>query len=390
MPSKKQYDLVTNDDYDTRIPLHTEEAFSHGITFQAKYIGTLDVPKPQSRLEIVAAMRRIRYEFKAKGIKKKKVTIEISVEGVRVILRKKKKKKQWLDEASLVLMQHPVYRIFYVSHDSQDLKIFSYIARDSSNVFKCSVFKSNKKSQAMRVVRTVGQAFDVCHKLSINSPEDDKPSDKDSTLERKKKDNFSDGMSISDTVRGAESNSTLDVGSGPTGSPGTQRPLRLDLMALPAQQPQRRSPLGGAGETYSSPLSETLDAGQADTPRASIPSAGTPLGAHHEFQLLREQLEQQTQQTQAAVAQVHLLRDQLAAETAARLEAQTRIHQLLVQNKELLDHISALVQLLQEQERLQQGNQTVTAVPQVITEDKPNNVNKDYNAIEALIDLFGT
>jgi hypothetical protein len=37
-------------------------------------------------------------------------------------------------------------RIFYVSHDSQDLKIFSYIARDgASSVFKCSVFKSNKK-----------------------------------------------------------------------------------------------------------------------------------------------------------------------------------------------------------------------------------------------------
>jgi hypothetical protein len=37
-------------------------------------------------------------------------------------------------------------RIFYVSHDSQDLKIFSYIARDgASNVFKCNVFKSNKK-----------------------------------------------------------------------------------------------------------------------------------------------------------------------------------------------------------------------------------------------------
>lgn len=36
MPSKKQYNLVQNDDYDTRIPLHTEEAFQHGITFQAK------------------------------------------------------------------------------------------------------------------------------------------------------------------------------------------------------------------------------------------------------------------------------------------------------------------------------------------------------------------
>lgn len=37
-------------------------------------------------------------------------------------------------------------RIFYVSHDSQDLKIFSYIARDgASNVFRCNVFKSKKK-----------------------------------------------------------------------------------------------------------------------------------------------------------------------------------------------------------------------------------------------------
>lgn len=39
-----------------------------------------------------------------------------------------------------------IFRIFYVSHDSQDLKIFSYIARDGqSNVFRCNVFKSKKK-----------------------------------------------------------------------------------------------------------------------------------------------------------------------------------------------------------------------------------------------------
>lgn len=36
MPSKKQYNLVQNDENDTRIPFHPEEAFQHGITFQAK------------------------------------------------------------------------------------------------------------------------------------------------------------------------------------------------------------------------------------------------------------------------------------------------------------------------------------------------------------------
>ncbi|CAL8269380.1 unnamed protein product, partial [Gadus morhua 'NCC'] len=146
MPGKTKYNLV-DDGHDLRIPLHNEEAFQHGINFEAKYIGSLDVTRPNNRVEIVAAMRRIRYEFKVKNIKKKKVNIIVSVEGVKVNLRKKKKKKEWTwDESKMMVMQDPIYRIFYVSHDSQDLKIFSYIARDGqSNVFRCNVFKSKKK-----------------------------------------------------------------------------------------------------------------------------------------------------------------------------------------------------------------------------------------------------
>ncbi|KAG7254772.1 hypothetical protein CRUP_020818 [Coryphaenoides rupestris] len=48
-----------------------------------KYVGSLDVPRPNSRMEI--------YEFKAKNIKKKKVNIVVSVDGVKVLLRKKQK-----------------------------------------------------------------------------------------------------------------------------------------------------------------------------------------------------------------------------------------------------------------------------------------------------------
>ncbi|KAA0186759.1 hypothetical protein HAZT_HAZT009778 [Hyalella azteca] len=166
MPSKKQYNLVINDELDSRIPLHPDESFAEGIRFSAKYIGTLDVPRPTSKIEIVAAMRRIRYEFKAKAIKKRKVTMEVSVEGVRVLVRKKKNKKQPIppvgseEEARFLIMSHPIYRIFYVSHDSQDLKIFSYIARDaSSNVFRCSVFKASKSQHRHAYSTSLPRSF---------------------------------------------------------------------------------------------------------------------------------------------------------------------------------------------------------------------------------------
>uniref|UniRef100_H3B3X2 Uncharacterized protein n=1 Tax=Latimeria chalumnae TaxID=7897 RepID=H3B3X2_LATCH len=60
-----------------------------------------------------------------------------------------------------------------------------------------------------------------------------------------------------------------------------------------------------------------------------------------------------------SVLQVHLLKDQLAAEAAARLEAQARVHQLLLQNKDLLQHISLLVKQVQELELKLSGHNTM-------------------------------
>ncbi|XP_076225587.1 carboxyl-terminal PDZ ligand of neuronal nitric oxide synthase protein isoform X2 [Nomia melanderi] len=350
MPSKKQYNLVHNDEYDTRIPLHSEEAFHRGIVFHAKFIGSMEVPRPTSRVEIVAAMRRIRYEFKAKGIKKKKVTLEVSVDGLKVTLRKKKKKQQqWMDENKIYLMHHPIYRIFYVSHDSHDLKIFSYIARDgSSNTFKCNVFKSSKKSQAMRVVRTVGQAFEVCHKLSINNATEDRDRG-EKERERDHGENHRDVYEDQDEIPNEQSQpspSSVHKGDPEDSVPEkTAVPCLLRSHEVPATtastSPVRQSPSGTV----------TSDCG-------GLLVGGELTALKHEIQLLRERLEQQSQQTRAAVAHARLLQDQLAAETAARVEAQARTHQLLVQNKELLEHIGALVGHLREQERISSGHVT--------------------------------
>ncbi|KAM7368778.1 hypothetical protein PAMP_013085 [Pampus punctatissimus] len=284
MPARNRYNLV-DDVADSRVPLYNEEAYQHGISFQAKYVGSLDVPRPNSRMEIVAAMRRIRYEFKAKNIKKKKVSIVVSVDGVKVMLRKKQKRKEWTwDESKMLIMHDPIYRIFYVSHDSQDLKIFSYIARDgTSNSFRCNVFKSKKK------------AFEVCHKLSLQHAEQD-----------------ADGQ-----ADGQSDNSTEEPSS-------------------------HARKLTGAEQ-------EEDDSKQVERRGGEEPSAGTSLCEKAVSEILQSLAELNVVKPGQTII-VQLLKDQMAAETAARMEAQARVHQLLLQNRDLLQHLALLVQQLKELE----------------------------------------
>ncbi|KAM8746126.1 carboxyl-terminal PDZ ligand of neuronal nitric oxide synthase protein-like isoform 2-T2 [Acanthopagrus schlegelii] len=356
MPGKTKYNLV-DDGHDLRIPLHNEEAFQHGINFEAKYIGSLDVARPSSRVEIVAAMRRIRYEFKVKNIKKKKVNIVVSVDGVKVNLRKKKKKKEWTwDESKMMVMQDPIYRIFYVSHDSQDLKIFSYIARDGqSNVFRCNVFKSKKKSQAMRIVRTVGQAFEVCHKLSLQHTQQNADGQEDCHSEK----NGNESSVAARELTGAEKTASVTEETDIDAEEASQVPA-----AEESNLNRGVTDLDATAKTAEQNHSESKPSEEASlmmsSPRMLLPASATlpqsaPLSIHHQIQLLQQQLQQQQQQTQVAVAQVHLLKDQLSAEATARLEAQARVHQLLLQNKDLLQHISLLVKQIQELETKMSG-----------------------------------
>ncbi|XP_043096400.1 uncharacterized protein si:dkey-34e4.1 isoform X2 [Puntigrus tetrazona] len=245
----------------------------------------------------------------------------------------------------MLVMHDPIYRIFYVSHDSQDLKIFSYIARDgSSNSFRCNVFKSKKKSQAMRIVRTVGQAFEVCHKLSLQHAElnaDDQPDGPaDGQSDQSGEEPSPEARQLTGMERGMEDVTATDSQSAKLSEQAMDDILQslseLNLVK-PGQTLQSLQDLEGVSLytlSPSSPCSPSL----------------TPLATQHHLQLLQQQLLQQQQQTQIAVAQVQLLKDQLAAETAARMEAQARSHQLLLQNRDLLQHTSLLVKHLSQLE----------------------------------------
>ncbi|XP_040983949.1 carboxyl-terminal PDZ ligand of neuronal nitric oxide synthase protein isoform X4 [Aquila chrysaetos chrysaetos] len=305
------------------------------------------------------------YEFKAKNIKKKKVSLIVSVDGVKVILKKKKKllslqKKEWAwDENKMLVMHDPIYRIFYVSHDSQDLKIFSYIARDgSSNVFRCNVFKSKKKSQAMRIVRTVGQAFEVCHKLSLQHTQQNADGQEDGDSERNGDDLDVPACRLASAERAAASAEETDIDAVELPLPGADiLDFSRGVTDLDAVGKEASAYADAKGCLHPEDIL-TASPKMLLPSSAQLPDLGTPLSAHHQMQLLQQLLQQQQQQTQVAVAQVHLLKDQLAAEAAARLEAQARVHQLLLQNKDLLQHISLLVKQVQELELKLAGNTT--------------------------------
>lgn len=391
---------------DTRVPLHNEEAFQHGIKLKAKFIGSLEIAKPTGKMDIITAMRKIRYEYKSKGIKKVRAQLEISTSGVKVSKRKRMRRRTYT-EAELLIMQHPIYRIFYVSHDSQDLKIFSYITREvADNTFRCNVFKAYKNSMALHIVRSLGQAFEVCHKLNP------RPAKKKSEEEVEPAKNEEEGGSKTGGEEGTQkaavsTEAEQSEGHGldskdedkaeTTGTAaipmqmgtqefGTTSDLNKNLLEFDPFSPlfpsdtsngnampympgppaviqsvpapvyaSRPRPRPGTQQTViqENPFTEASKEGR-QSPTISL---GEPLGLE-DVKTVNPFSSEETDgiappamwemEKQQLCAQLAILGQQLQTETTARMEAQAQASHLLAQNKELLAHLQKLIVQIQQ------------------------------------------
>ncbi|XP_023306276.2 putative uncharacterized protein DDB_G0277255 isoform X1 [Lucilia cuprina] len=169
-----------------------------------------------------------------------------------------------------------------------------------------------KQSQAMRIVRTVGQAFEVCHKFNIH---------KNSLDNNDERSDISSSELLDVETRSDQQLSDDDGHNKKAHTPELnlpQRPNHLELV----------------------PQTNLSKSGSFMTDEDKSPT--TPSSPSREIHKLKDQLEQQAMQTRQALAQLMLVREQLISETNARIEAQARTQQLLQQNRELLEHLASL------------------------------------------------
>ncbi|XP_075164793.1 uncharacterized protein LOC142237265 isoform X2 [Haematobia irritans] len=169
------------------------------------------------------------------------------------------------------------------------------------------------QSQAMRIVRTVGQAFEVCHKFNIHKNSLDHTEDRS---------DISSSELLDVETRSDQHLSDEDVHNKKGVTPDLSAPQRPNHLELIPQT------------NLSKPGNVLTDEDKSPTTPSSSPS--------REINKLKDQLEQQAMQTRQALAQLMLVREQLISETNARIEAQARTQQLLQQNRELLEHLASL------------------------------------------------
>lgn len=123
-----------------------------GVDFKCKLIGFVNVPSPRGDdicQEAISKLKHMAVKLnKEKKEHKQKITVNITIKGIRLI-----------DEATeRIEHAHPINRISYISHDSEDKRTFGYIVGTKEGY---KLFAIRTMKEAEQITKTLKELFQV-------------------------------------------------------------------------------------------------------------------------------------------------------------------------------------------------------------------------------------
>ncbi|XP_071809241.1 ankyrin repeat and sterile alpha motif domain-containing protein 1B-like isoform X1 [Asterias amurensis] len=140
--------------------MHPPEALIKGCcNYTASYLGSTlvkEVKGIDSTQESCTKLRRSASHLQ----KVPSITLSISYVGVKFIDFKSK----------LIITEHEICNISCVTQDSDDLRTFAYITKDSENEkLYCHVFSVKGQETSTEIILTLGQAFEIAYQMLLKS-----------------------------------------------------------------------------------------------------------------------------------------------------------------------------------------------------------------------------
>ncbi|XP_031573387.1 uncharacterized protein LOC116307340 [Actinia tenebrosa] len=97
--------------------INVEKFRGDGVSFKCKLLGISEVTGPRGDNMCIEAIKKLKHHIKQTGEHKQKIILNVTLRGIRIIDEKSKN----------IVFEHPVNKISFITHDTDDKKIFGYI-----------------------------------------------------------------------------------------------------------------------------------------------------------------------------------------------------------------------------------------------------------------------